>query len=74
MAQINRQIFESLVTRDGSNAIKPGLAARWETLNETTWVFHLLRNAAFSDGTPFTAHDIVFTYHRARNVPNEPNR
>ena len=27
----------------------------------------------FSDGTPFTAEDVVFTYDRAPKVPNSPS-
>ena len=28
-------------------------------------MFHLVQNATFSDGTPFNADDVVFTYEKA---------
>jgi oligopeptide transport system substrate-binding protein len=42
----------------------PALATSWETTPDgLTWTFHL-RDAAWSDGTPVTADDFVYAYHR----------
>jgi peptide/nickel transport system substrate-binding protein len=42
--------------------VEPWLAERWETTDALRYVLHLRRNVAFSDGTPFTAADVVFTF------------
>lgn len=43
----------------------PQLAKEWAWEDDNTLVFHLYENATFSDGTPLTADDCVFTYERA---------
>lgn len=60
--------FESLLERrdDGEH---PGLAERWERLDDNTWVFHLRKDVKWHDGQPFTADDVAFSIERARNVP-----
>jgi peptide/nickel transport system substrate-binding protein len=40
---------------------EPWLASTWETTDGLRYVLHL-REASFSDGTPFTAADVVFTF------------
>jgi oligopeptide transport system substrate-binding protein len=43
----------------------PGVAERW-TIDEdaSEYVFHLRKNARFSNGDPITAHDFVYTFRR----------
>ena len=43
----------------------PALAKSWEWEDDTTLVFHLYEGIKFSDGTPCTAEDCVFTYEMA---------
>ncbi|MBX7171777.1 MAG: peptide ABC transporter substrate-binding protein [Pyrinomonadaceae bacterium] len=44
----------------------PGIAETWEISKDgTEYLFHLRKNAKFSDGTPITAKDFVFTFRRA---------
>ncbi|HUF23996.1 MAG TPA: ABC transporter substrate-binding protein [Vicinamibacterales bacterium] len=43
----------------------PWLAERWDTLSPTSYRLHLHRSARFSDGTPFTAADVAFTFRAA---------
>jgi len=47
----------------GGATIDPGLAESWESPDGTgsTWVFNL-REAEWSDGTPFTAEDVAWTH------------
>ncbi|MGH6814859.1 MAG: ABC transporter substrate-binding protein, partial [Hyphomicrobiaceae bacterium] len=66
-------IFERLVETDPKNKLIPGLAESWKTLDDTTWEFKLRKGAAWHDGTPFTADDVLFTFERAPNVPNSPS-
>jgi len=62
----NANIYEPLVRRDAQMRVEPALAERWENPSPTVWRFHLRRNVRFSDGTPFTADDVVFSAERAR--------
>ncbi len=70
-------IYDRLVTfdvkelPDGSlsydyKKIKPELAESWEyDENETTYTFHLHKDAKFHDGSPVTAHDVKWSLDRA---------
>ncbi|MGH9903655.1 MAG: ABC transporter substrate-binding protein, partial [Pyrinomonadaceae bacterium] len=43
----------------------PAVAERWDVNNDSSeFVFHLRRNARFSNGDPITAHDFVYTFRR----------
>ncbi|HXG93928.1 MAG TPA: ABC transporter substrate-binding protein [Blastocatellia bacterium] len=51
----------------------PGLCTSWESnADATQWTFHLRPGVQWSDGEPFTADDVLFTYDviRNENVPN----
>ncbi len=55
-------IFAGLVHLTPSLKAVPDLAASWENPDPTTWVFHLRDGLTFSDGTPLTADDVVYTF------------
>ena len=59
-------IYEPLVRRNRQLQIEPALAERWEQPDPSTWRLHLRHNVLFTDGTPFTADDVVFSITRAR--------
>lgn len=41
----------------------PALAQTWEvSADNLSWTFHLVRNATWHDGVPFTAEDVNFTF------------
>ncbi|WP_089323682.1 ABC transporter substrate-binding protein [Desulfurobacterium atlanticum] len=68
-------IFEGLTDVD-IKTLKPAgrLAVSWEFKdNGTTWVFHLRKDVRWSDGKPFTADDVVFTYNKIYFNPEYPN-
>ena len=65
-------IFDRLVNRTATSAVEPCLALSWSALSDTLWEFKLRPGVTWHDGTAFTADDVVFTYTRARNVPNSP--
>ena len=47
------------------NACTPGIATRWESNGDfTRWTFHLNPEAKWSDNTPITSEDFLFSYHR----------
>ena len=62
-------IFEMLIERDPDTLEWKGmLAEKWEVTNDgRDIVFHLRPEAKFSDGTPVTADDVVFTFDLIRN-------
>src|SRR5256885_431874 len=60
----SQQVYGTLVMRDKQLGLAPGLAVSWTRLNDTTWRFALRQGVKFSDGTPFTADDVVFSIER----------
>ncbi len=70
--EIHKGIYSGLVTQDANMKVVPDLAVSWRTIDETHWEFKLRPGVTFQDGSPFTADDVVFTYTRARSVPNSP--
>ncbi len=70
--RIYMAMFEGLVTSDPktANAV-PGLATSWESSEDgTQYTFHL-RKTTWSDGTPITAHDVVYSWLRELNPITE---
>jgi peptide/nickel transport system substrate-binding protein len=66
MSQTNDQ----LVIRDNKSELHPGLAKSWEQIDPLTMRFHLREGVKFSDGTDFTADDVVFTINFALDPQN----
>jgi ABC-type oligopeptide transport system substrate-binding subunit/class 3 adenylate cyclase len=59
--QAQMALFDRLVERWPEATIVPSLAERWEIAEDgLRYVFHLREDLAWSDGTPLTAHDVVF--------------
>ncbi|MCC2609474.1 ABC transporter substrate-binding protein [Neorhizobium sp. Rsf11] len=55
-------IYSGLVHLTPGLEAKPDLAESWQTPDPTTWIFKLRPNLKFSDGSPLTADDVVFTF------------
>lgn len=68
--QAVRQIFETLVARDENMDIIPWLADSWEWANETELVMHLHEGVTFTNGEPFTAEDVLFTFQYIQDNQN----
>lgn len=62
---ILRDLFEGLVIQDRDGNITPGVAGSWETEDNKTFVFHLRKDAKWSNGDPVTADDFVYALRRA---------
>ncbi|MEU8545891.1 ABC transporter substrate-binding protein [Streptomyces roseoverticillatus] len=60
----NSKIFDGLLRRDASMKLQPALAAELPKVTDDgrTYTFTLRKGVKFSDGKPFTARDVVFTY------------
>jgi len=59
-------IYEPLVARGKKLELIPALATDWKQTAPTVWRFNLRKGVSFHDGAPFTADDVIFSYHRAR--------
>lgn len=58
-------LFDGLIVPDGKGNFIPGAAERWDvSADGKVYTFHLRRNAKWSDGTPVTAQDWVFSWRR----------
>ena len=66
---IDGYIYESLLKRDEKSLENvPVLAEKWEiSPNHLMYTFHLKKNIKWSDGHPFTAKDILFSFDRIRD-------
>ena len=59
--------FVGLLTYDSEGNLVPGIAESWEESEDgLTYTFHL-RESNWSDGTPLTANDFVYSWNRAAN-------
>ncbi len=59
-------VFTGLVQFDNNLRVQPQLAASYELASDgLTWTFHLKPNLKFSDGTPLTSADVVYSINRA---------
>lgn len=60
----NSKIFDGLLTHDAKMKLRPALATKLPEVGDggTTYTYTLRKGVKFSDGKPFTAEDVVFTY------------
>ncbi len=61
---VYRNIYDNLVTRDAAGNVVAQVAKSWRALSDTVVEFQLRDDIAFHDGTPLTAHDVVFSVKR----------
>jgi peptide/nickel transport system substrate-binding protein len=66
-------IYDPLVRRDKELKLEPALAVKWGQTDPNTWFFDLRPNVKFSDGTPFTADDVIFSINRANGPGSNVN-
>lgn len=60
-------IYEGLVIKNRDMVTVGSLATSWESVNPTTWRFHLRKGVKFHDGADFTAEDVAFSVDRIRS-------
>lgn len=61
LVHVNRVTYE----------VEPSLASKWEVAQDgRTYTIHLRRGLRFSDGSPFTADDVVFTLNALQDPRN----
>lgn len=71
--QVRWNTFESLISQDEKQAVKPALATKWEAVDDTTWRFHLREGVQFTNGAPFTARDVIYSVCRIPLVKDSPS-
>lgn len=65
---VQANIYETLVNRDDDNNIIPGLAEKWEAIDDTTYEFNLRQGVKFHDGEEFNADAVKATLDRIRDA------
>ncbi len=64
-AHILRDLFQGLVMQDKDSGLIPGAAESWTVSDDgTVYTFKLRKDAVWSDGSPVTAEDFVYSFHR----------
>ncbi|MBX2997555.1 MAG: ABC transporter substrate-binding protein [Caldilineaceae bacterium] len=73
---VHKVTYQTLITfpADSVEQVIPSLAESWEISEDgTVYTFSLDPNALFSDGSPVTADDVVFSFNRLANVTGNPS-
>ncbi len=67
--EVCEQIYDTLLEyHPGSDTIEPGLATDWRVSEDgRVWTFDIRRGVTFHDGTPLSAHAVVFSFERQRD-------
>ncbi len=68
--------YDTLVTfpADSADKFEPRIAKSWDVSDDKlTYTFHLRDDVKFSDGTPLTADDVVFSFKRFQNIKGNPS-
>jgi peptide/nickel transport system substrate-binding protein len=70
---LTKHMFERLLDQDENQHVKPMLAQAWRAIDATNWEFKLRPGVKFTDGSDFTANDVIYSYCRAPRVENSPS-
>lgn len=69
--QVLQYIYDPLIDFDADLNPIPGTVAKWDIADGgKTYVLHIDPRAAFSDGKPVTAEDVIFTLEKILDVPS----
>ncbi len=63
---IMQHVYEGLTRYTKNFGVEPCLATSWQAVGPTQWRFHLRKGVKFSDGSPFSADDVLFSFDRIR--------
>ena len=58
------QIVESLLYINTDGSVSPMLASDWQCVDDKTYVYQIRDDVTFSDGTPMTVEDVIFSMER----------
>ena len=69
------RLVEMEADENGGITVTPSLAKSWEMSDDgLTYTFHLRENVQFSNGSPLTASDVLYTFTRLLAYPNSCNQ
>ncbi|MEK4029705.1 ABC transporter substrate-binding protein [Pseudobacillus sp. FSL P4-0506] len=60
-------ITEGLLKFDKNGELLPNLAKEWENPDEKTYIYHIRDDVTFSDGSPMTMEDVMFSMERIKD-------
>lgn len=64
-ANLQRDLFEGLIIEAADGSLVPGVAESWEISDDgRVYTFNLRGDSVWSDGSPVTADDFVFSFQR----------
>jgi peptide/nickel transport system substrate-binding protein len=66
-------VMEGLVAPDGTGKLVGAIAESFEQTSPTTYVYTIRSDAKFSDGTPVTADDVVYSVGLSKDENVSPN-
>lgn len=67
--EISFHVFDTLTFLGADGSVEPWLATSWTPVGDNEWTIELREGVTFHDGTPFDAHDVVYSLTRLDNVP-----
>lgn len=70
---MRQHIFESLTQADENQLTQPSLAESWQPINDLTWEFKIREGVNFSNGSPFSATDVIYSICRVPRVEGSPS-
>ncbi len=73
---VDRALYDTLLSFKGADVAhpQPSVATRYTVSKDAkTYTFTLRKNVKFSDGTPLTSKDVVFSYRRLVNLKGNPS-
>jgi peptide/nickel transport system substrate-binding protein len=72
---IDRAVYSTLLTYTDNNLkLVPDLASKWSVSpNGDSYTFTLNPKAVFSDGTPVSSADVLFSFQRLQNLKGNPS-
>ena len=69
------RLVETVLQENGEAKIEPSLAESWEESTDgRVYTFHLRKDVTFSNGSPLTSSDILYTFTRLLTHPDSCNQ
>lgn len=68
---LQNHLYDALTGTNAQLQTVPGLAVSWTRRDDRTWEFRLREGVTFSNGQPFGADDVIFSFCRVLNNETE---